>query len=147
MAEKIKNKTLVVGAINPSFVVQSVSNHSSKTGIGAHNIFLGQVRADSIDGKKVVAIEYEAYEEMAEDKFAEISEQALEKFTLSCLHICHSTGLVKAGEICFFVFVSSPHRKAAFDACRWVVDEVKKTVPVWGKEIFEDNTYQWKENN
>lgn len=144
--KKIKHKVLQEGAITPAFIAQSISSHSNKTGIGAHNIFLGQVRADNINGKKVTAIEYTAYEELAEDKFAEIREAAFAKFSLTCMHIYHSRGLVKAGEICFFVFVSSSHRKDCFDACRWIVDEVKKTVPVWGKEILEDNTYAWKEN-
>ncbi|MBT8293054.1 MAG: molybdenum cofactor biosynthesis protein MoaE, partial [Eudoraea sp.] len=114
--------------------------------IGAHDIFLGQVRADEIEGRKVEAIEYSAYEEMANLKFHEIREAAFKRFDLSCMHIYHSTGIVKAGEICLFVFVSSPHRKEVFEALHEVVEEIKKQVPVFGKELFEDDSYQWKVN-
>ena len=63
------------------------------------------------------------------------------------MHIYHSKGEVKAGEICLFVFVSSKHRQMAFNACREIVEEIKKNVPIWGQEILEDNSFVWKENN
>ncbi|HEX2899276.1 MAG TPA: molybdenum cofactor biosynthesis protein MoaE, partial [Bacteroidia bacterium] len=100
-----------------------------------------------INGKTVVAIDYSAYEEMADKAFHEIREAAFAKYDLSCMHIYHSLGLVKAGEICLFVFVSSKHRKMAFDACREIVEEIKAKVPIFGKERFADDSYQWKENN
>jgi molybdopterin synthase catalytic subunit len=118
--EKIKS-AFVQGPVTPGFIAQAIEAHQSKTQIGAHDIFLGQVRADRIDGKLVGAIEYTAYEEMANKKFQEIREAAFEKFNLSCLHIYHSIGTVKAGEICLFVFVSAPHRKVVFDALHQVV--------------------------
>ncbi|MFM2254833.1 MAG: hypothetical protein RLZZ47_322 [Bacteroidota bacterium] len=65
---------------------------------------------------------------------------------LTCLHITHSLGLVKAGEICLFVFASAVHRKEAIDACEEVVERIKKELPIWGKELFNDDQYQWKEN-
>lgn len=142
---KVKN-VFIQGAIKPDFIAKSIANHQSKTQIGAHDIFLGQVRADEIEGKKVEAIEYSAYEEMANLKFHEIREAAFKRFKLSCLHIYHSTGIVKTGEICLFVFVSSPHRKEVFEALHEVVEEIKKQVPVFGKELFEDDSYQWKVN-
>jgi len=135
------------GSISPDFIAQSIARHQSKTGIGAHDIFLGQVRADVIDGKTVGAIEYTAYEPMAEAKFAEIREQAFKKYALSCMHIYHSMGTVKAGGICLFVFVSAPHRKVTFEALEFVVETLKKEVPVFGKELFEDSSYQWKTNS
>lgn len=144
--QKIKN-VFVEGAISPLFIGESIAKHQSKTLIGAHDIFLGQVRADTIDGKKVAAIEYSAYEEMANQKFHEIKEQAFEKYNLSCLHIYHSIGKVNVGEICLFVFVSSPHRKEVFEALHQIVEEIKIQVPVFGKELFEDDSYQWKVNN
>ena len=144
--QKIKN-VFIEGAISPEFIAKAISNHQSKTGIGAHDIFLGQVRADIIEEKTVMAIEYTAYEEMANLKFHEIKEAAFEQFDLSCMHIYHSQGIVKTGEICLFVFVSSPHRKAVFKAMRFVVEAIKKEVPVFGKELFEDDSYQWKVNN
>ncbi|MCC6600104.1 MAG: molybdenum cofactor biosynthesis protein MoaE [Crocinitomicaceae bacterium] len=146
MIELKKHKCFVLGPISAELITESIAKHSSKTTIGAHDIFLGQVRRDNVDGKFVQSIDYSAYEEMAENTFHSIRESAFEKFDISCLHIYHSLGIVKAGEICLFVFVSSGHRQQAFDASRWIVEEIKKQVPVFGKEIFDDQTHVWKIN-
>ncbi len=145
MEKKIKN-VFREGAITPDFITNSIAKHQSKTQIGAHDIFLGQVRADEIEGKTVSAIEYTAYEEMANLKFHEIREKTFSKFDITCMHIYHSLGKVGVGEICLFVFVSSPHRRTAFEALEFVVEEIKAHVPVFGKELFEDDSYQWKVN-
>lgn len=142
---KIKN-VFVSGAISPEFIANSIAKHQSKTTIGAHDIFLGQVRADPIDGQEVAAIEYTAYEQMANLKFHEIRETTFAKFDLSCMHIHHSLGRVQSGEICLFVFVSSAHRKEVFEALHQVVEAIKNQVPIFGKELFKDNSYQWKVN-
>lgn len=134
------------GAITAEFIGASIAKHQSKTTIGAHNIFLGQVRADDIEGKKVVAIDYTAYEAMAEQSFYEIREAAFAKFDLSCLHMYHSLGLVKVGEICLFVFVSAPRRKVTYEALEFLVEAIKEKAPIFGKEIFEDESYTWKKN-
>ncbi|MBL3657665.1 molybdenum cofactor biosynthesis protein MoaE [Fulvivirga sediminis] len=147
MSNKKPKKVFVDGPISPDKIATSIANHQSKTNIGAHSIFLGQVRADEIEGKTVTAIEYSAYEEMADKAFHEIRESAFEKFDLTCSHIYHSLGTVKAGEICLFVFTSSAHRKAAIEACNYLVEEIKANVPVFGKELFEDETHQWKVNH
>jgi molybdopterin synthase catalytic subunit len=143
---KPKKSSFIQGAISAGFIGNSIEKHQSKTGIGAHNIFLGQVRADEIEGKTVTAIDYSAYEEMAEQSFYEIREAAFAKYDLSCLHIYHSLGLVRTGEICLFVFVSAPRRKAVFEALEFLVEEIKEKAAVFGKEIFEDETYTWKKN-
>lgn len=143
---KIKN-VFKEGAISSEFIGDSIAKHQTKTSIGAHNIFLGQVRADVIDGKTVSAIEYSAYEDMANQKFHEIREAAFEKFELTCMHFYHSLGTVKTGEICLFVFVSSPRRKVVFEALEFIVEAIKADVPVFGKEIFEDMSHQWKINS
>ncbi|PKP49317.1 MAG: molybdopterin converting factor [Bacteroidetes bacterium HGW-Bacteroidetes-12] len=140
-------KVFMQGAISPEKIANSIAHHQVKTNIGGHSIFLGQVRADEIEGKIVQAIDYSAYEDMAEKEFHTIRETAFEKFDLTCLHIYHSLGVVKAGEICLFVFTSSKHRAMAFDACRFITEEIKAKVPVFGKEIFEDATHQWKTNH
>ena len=147
MTERKPKNIFVNGPISSSFIGESIQQHSTKTGIGAHSIFLGQVRADMINGKNVKAIEYTAYEEMAIDKMHEIREAIFGKYTLSCMHVYHSLGSVKAGEISLFVFSSSQHRRAAIDACNEIVERIKKELPVWGKEVFEDASYQWKVNN
>ena len=136
----------IQGPITSDFIGNSIYKHQTKTSIGAHNIFLGQVRADEIDGKKVTAIDYSAYEEMANKKFDEIREAAFEKFDLTCSHIYHSKGAVKTGEICLFVFVSAPHRKIVFEAIEYLVERIKNESPVFGKEVFEDETHVWKVN-
>lgn len=143
--KEIKN-VFIEGAITPEHIAKSIANHQSKTQIGAHDIFLGQVRADVIDGKTVCAIAYSAYEDMANAKFHEIREAAFEKYDLSCMHIYHSKGIVKTGEICLFIFVSSAHRKEVFEALHHIVEEIKAQVPIFGKELFEDDSYQWKVN-
>jgi molybdopterin synthase catalytic subunit len=144
MSEKKIKNIFVQGAIQPSFIGESIVKHQSNTNIGGHSIFLGQVRADEIDGKHVVAIEYTAHEEMALEKMAEIRESIFEKYALTCMHVYHSLGKVAAGEICLFVFTSSAHRKIAINACEEMVEKIKAELPVWGKELFLDETYQWK---
>ncbi len=134
------------GAIPASFVGESIAKHSIQKGIGAHSIFLGQVRADIIDGKTVAAIEYTSYEEMAAEKMHEIREAIFAKYQLTCMHVYHSLGVVVAGDNSLFVFTSAPHRRAAIDACAEVVERLKAELPVWGREIFEDESYQWKVN-
>ena len=147
MMEKKPKNIFVQGPIEAPFIAESIQKHSTKTGIGAHSIFLGQVRRDLIEAKAVAAIEYTTYEEMALKQMHTIREAIFEKYQLTCMHIYHSLGRVQAGEICLFVFTSSRHRTDAIGACEEVVERIKKELPVWGKEIFEDASYQWKENH
>lgn len=141
----VKN-IFVEGPILPNLISDSIAKHATKTNIGGHSIFLGQVRADEIEGKKVDAIEYTSHVEMALEKMHEIREAIFAKYPLTCMHIYHSVGLVKKGEICLFVFTSSAHRKPAIEACTECVERIKAELPIWGKEIFEGDGYQWKEN-
>ena len=146
MEKKPKN-IFVQGPITAAFIAESIQTHSTKTDIGAHSLFLGQVRRDEINGKTVAAIEYTTYEAMALEKMHAIREAAFAKYDLTCMHVHHSLGQVVAGEICLFVFTSSKHRQAAVSACEEVVERIKAELPVWGKELFEEEGYQWKENN
>ena len=146
MSEKKRKTVFVEGPISASFIAESISRHSTKHNIGAHSIFLGQVRNDEIDGKPVKSIVYSAYSELAEETLHSIREDAFAKFNLTCMHIYHSLGEVAAGEICLFVFTSSKHRLAATEACSYLVERIKKEVAIWGKELFEDGNYSWKEN-
>ena len=143
---KIKN-VFVEGAIKPDFIGESIAKHSSKKNIGAHSIFIGQVRDDIIENNKVKAIEYTAYNQMALEKFDEIRNDVFLKFQIECMHIYHSLGIVSTGEISLFVFTSSIHRHDAVKACEYAVERIKAEVPVWGKEIFENENYNWKVNN
>jgi len=142
-----KRKVLVDGPISPQFVADSIAKHQSQTGIGAHAIFLGQIRADQKEDGLVSGIEYTAYEEMANEAFYSIREAAFGKFELTCLHIYHSLGLVPVGEISLFVFVSSTHRRAAFEASEFIVEEIKANVPIFAKELVgAGGGFHWKEN-
>ena len=142
---KLKN-VFIEGAITPDFIANSIAKHQSKTSIGAHNIFLGQVRADNIEGKTVTAINYSAYEEMANKAFHNIREDIFKEYDITCMHIYHSLGTVKVGEICLFVFVSAPHRKVVFEALEAIVEAVKSQAAVFGKELLDNDTHQWKVN-
>ena len=141
-----KKSIFIEGAISTQFVADSIAKHQQKTTIGAHNIFLGQVRADRVDGKEVSSIVFSCYEAMAEKKIAEIREDTFTKFDLICMHIYHSIGEVAAGEICIFVFVSTAHRPEVYEATEYIVNRIKSEVPLFGKEHFGEEAYQWKKN-
>lgn len=141
-----KRDIFVEGPIDPAFIAESIAKHATRHDIGAHEIFLGQVRADAIEGQVVQAIEYTAYREMANEQMAAIREEAFARWPITCLHVHHSQGIIEAGELCFFVFASSGHRQTAREAVAFVTDEVKKRLPIFGKEIFQGGGHQWKEN-
>lgn len=141
-----KKTVFIQGPITSEFIGQSIAKHQSKQTIGAHNIFLGQVRADVIEGNIVSAIEYSAYEEMADEAMSLIREKAFAEFDLICMHIYHSLGVVKAGEICVFVFVSATRRKEVYKATEAIVNWIKTDVPIFGKELFENSDFVWKKN-
>ena len=143
--KKIKN-VFREGPLPADMVATTIANHQSKTNIGAHDIFLGQVRADIIDGKTVAAIEYTAYEEMANQLLHELKEEAHEKFDITCVHIYHSLGVVESGELCLFIMTSAAHRAAARESMTFIVESLKAKAPIFGKEIFEDASHQWKVN-
>lgn len=145
--QKKKKNVFIEGPISSEFIAQSIAKHSSQTNIGAHAIFLGQVRQDNMGDAAVVGIEYSSYPEMADEIFHQMREETFAKFPLTCMHIYHSLGLVKAGEISLFVFTSAIHRREALDSCDWIVERIKKEAPVWGKEILDNHTYSWKTNS
>ncbi len=134
------------GPIPAQKIAEDIQKHATQTAIGAHSIFLGQVRADVKETGSVTAIAYTAYTEMALEKMHEIRESLFAKYPLTCMHVYHSLGAVLAGEICLYVFVSSPHRKAAIDACEELVEAIKFQLPIWGKEILNNQATAWKEN-
>lgn len=147
-AQPTKKKNIwMQGAISPEIIATAIAKHQSQTTIGAHSIFLGQVRADDIHGQKVVAISYTHHEILADEALYQIREDIFAQYNLTCMHIYHSIGKVNAGEICLFVFTSAPHRADAIHACSAIVERIKKEVPIWGKEIFADENYQWKINH
>lgn len=143
----VKNKCIFIqGAISSELIASTIADHQSKTDIGGHNIFLGQVRSDIIEQKHVKGIEYSAHVSMAEKAFEQIKSNAFDKFDLIEIDILHSLGFVKTGEICLLVMVCTGHRDESYTASRYVVEEIKANVPIFGKEMFIDNSYIWKVN-
>jgi molybdopterin synthase catalytic subunit len=104
---------------------------------GAIVIFDGVVRNHS-RGRRTLYLEYEAYEGMALAKLRELATQAIQRFAIRNAAIVHRLGRLEVGESSVLIAVFSAHRAAAFDACRWVIDTLKRTVPIWKKELFED---------
>lgn len=104
---------------------------------GASLVFEGIVR-NQTRGRRTLYLDYEAYEEMALAEMESLAEQALEKFAIRDVAIVHRLGRLEIGESSVLIAVFSAHRAAAFDACRWLIDTLKKTVPIWKKEFFED---------
>lgn len=104
---------------------------------GGIDVFIGTVR-DLTKGKKVLRLEFEAYEPMAVKELEKIAAQAFEKWSVQKLLIHHRTGILEVGEIPVVIAVSCAHRDAAFEACRFVIDTLKETVPIWKKEVFQD---------
>ena len=110
---------------------------------GAVNVFLGVVR-NMNKGRDVAYLEYEAYAPMAEKVMLEIAEEAKEQFGLEDCAVLHRTGRLEIGETSLLVALSSGHRPESFDGGRWMVDEIKKRVPVWKKEVWSDGE-EWIE--
>ncbi|MBO9617698.1 MAG: molybdenum cofactor biosynthesis protein MoaE [Niabella sp.] len=99
--------------------------------------FTGIVRNKTKD-KAVIRLEYECYEPMAIKEMEKIAETAIQLFAVKNVCIHHRTGTLQVGDIAVIIAINAPHREAAFDACRYVIDTLKQTVPIWKKEVFED---------
>jgi len=104
---------------------------------GAVVIFEGVVR-NHARGKQVRQLEYDAYEAMARKKLEEIATRARREFGIRNISIIHRLGLLKPADCSVAIIVTSAHRDAAFAACRFAIEEIKKTVPIWKKEVYED---------
>jgi molybdopterin converting factor subunit 1 len=104
---------------------------------GAALAFEGVVR-NQTRGRKTLYLDYEAYEEMALEQMESLADQALQRFQIRDVAIIHRLGRLEIGETSVLIAVASAHRAAAFEACRWLIDTLKRTVPIWKKEHFED---------
>ena len=104
---------------------------------GAVSLFDGVVR-NNTRGRKTLYLDYEAYEELALKQMNELADKALSQFAVRDVRIVHRVGRLEIGDSSVFIAVASAHRAAAFDACRWLIDTLKKTVPIYKKEYFED---------
>ena len=126
---------LTAEKLDPEKVTAKVRRDSN----GAVVTFLGTTR-DNFEGKRVLTLEYEAFDEMALKKLEEVRQELIAEFGLDDLAISHRTGAVAIGEISLVVAVGSPHRKDAFYACHKAVDRIKEVVPIWKKEVYEDGS-------
>jgi molybdopterin synthase catalytic subunit len=104
---------------------------------GGIDVFIGTVR-NATKGKNVLKLEFEAYAQMAINEMKKIAQQASDKWPVQKVLIHHRTGVLQVGEVPVVIAVSAAHRDAAFDACRYIIDTLKQTVPIWKKEFFED---------
>jgi molybdopterin synthase catalytic subunit len=104
---------------------------------GAAVVFEGVVR-NHTRGRRTLCLDYEAYEQMALRQMEALSEQAIKNFKVREVALVHRLGRLEIGETSVLIVVASAHRAAAFDACRWLIDTLKRTVPIWKKEYFED---------
>jgi molybdopterin synthase catalytic subunit len=104
---------------------------------GGIDVFIGTVR-NATKNKPVLKLEFEAYNKMAINEIEKITKQAFEKWPVQKVLVHHRTGTLQVGEIPVVIAVSAAHRTAAFDACRYIIDTLKQTVPIWKKEFFED---------
>jgi molybdopterin synthase catalytic subunit/molybdopterin converting factor small subunit len=123
---------LVDGPIDIDAVIAEVADDRA----GAVASFQGTVRSQS-RGRAVIALEYEAYEGMAESVIAEIAEEAKARYELCAVAVTHRLGRVEIGETSVMIAVSAPHRQDALAACKDVIDALKERVPLWKKELYE----------
>lgn len=107
---------------------------------GGIDMFIGTVR-NATKGKEVIRLEFEAYEPMALSEMHKIADAAALQWPVHKILIHHRTGILQVGDIPVIIAVSSPHRDAAFHACRYIIDTLKQTVPIWKKEVFEDGEH------
>lgn len=121
--------------------ISAVIQAASALDAGGSNIFIGTVR-NKTNNKTVRRLEYEAYESMAVAEIKKIVENASSRWKLLGYAVSHRTGTLVPGEVAVIVVVSTPHRKESFEACQFIVDELKVKVPIWKKEVFEDGE-QW----
>lgn len=141
----MNDQYLVAGPVKSSLIIEYLNKLSDDKSTGAHSVFLGQVRDDKIDDRTVKAIEYSAYDNMVEKEAVRIKETIKGAFSdVRDIVLVHSTGIVKAGELSLFVMITAGHRDHATRACRHAVEMIKENYPVWKKELFDDDSHQWK---
>ena len=133
----MKDKYLIAGPVTPALISELMTSGNEDTGAGAVAVFIGRVRDDEQDERRVSAIEYSAYEEMAIKETDAIINTVRVAFSdVRSVVIVHSTGIVKAGEASLFIMVTAGHRDHATRACRHTLEMVKEKLPVWKKELF-----------
>lgn len=129
---------ITAGTIDPSARKQNLSQRAA----GACVCFEGWVR-DRSDGEAVVRLEYETHDAIASAEGEKVLSEAVQRHDILVAHCVHRTGLLEIGECAVWVGVSAAHRGAAFDACRYIIDEIKQRLPVWKKEHYASGESGW----
>ena len=127
----------MIQIVNHPIDHQAVIDSVSSSGAGALVTFDGRVR-DHAQGRKVTSLFYEAYRDMALRQLEKIRSDAIQRWPHVAIGIVHRLGHLKIGDSSIFIAVSSAHRKEAFQACQFVIDSVKESVPIWKKQFYED---------
>src|SRR5437016_10057703 len=123
--------------VRGKIVVQEIADSIKRPEAGAATVFEGIVR-NNTRGRRTIYLDYEAYESMALNEMEKLAQSALANFKVRDVCLVHRLGRLEIGETSVLVAVASAHRGPAFEACRWLIDTLKKTVPIWKKEFFED---------
>ncbi|MFQ3576099.1 MAG: molybdenum cofactor biosynthesis protein MoaE [Cytophagales bacterium] len=134
-------------AIKAEKVTEAILSCNQLQDAGGIGFFIGQVRADEDDVKKVIAIEYTGYEPMIKQVSQDIIHEIGLEFDLKAIYVIHSLGHVRVGEMCLMVCTASKSRKNALEGCQKLVERIKNELPIWGKEIFDNNNTSWKINS
>jgi molybdopterin synthase catalytic subunit len=134
----MRRASIVAGAIDPASLIDEVSSPQH----GAISLFVGTVREVN-EGRGVSGIEYSAYKSMASAELERILDEAVERFGISALVVEHRIGLLGLGEVSVAIAAAHAHRAPALDSTRYVIEEIKKRVPIWKKEHYTDGTREW----
>jgi molybdopterin synthase catalytic subunit len=134
----MKRASILTSAIDPASLINEVSAPE----YGAISLFVGTVREVN-EGRSVSAIEYSAYKSMASAEIERILDEAEARFGVSALVVEHRIGLLGLGEVSIAIAAAHPHRGPALDCARFVIEEIKKRVPIWKKEHYADGTREW----
>ncbi|XP_022071960.1 molybdopterin synthase catalytic subunit [Acanthochromis polyacanthus] len=127
--------------------VQEVVDAVNSSSCGAVSVFIGTTREDQVEGRKVIGLEYEAYELMAKSEFSRLCDDIRARWPI-VKHICvhHRLGWVKVGEASVVMAISSPHRDDGQQAIQHGISQLKATMPIWKKEVYDSQDADWKEN-
>jgi molybdopterin synthase catalytic subunit len=131
------NSKLMIEITPNNIIRDKIINFVECPEAGAIDVFIGTTR-NSTQSKKVLKLEFESHESMAIKEIQKIVDQAFIKWSISKVAVSHRVGMVEIGQAAVVIAVSAPHRAAAFDACRYIIDTLKQTVPIWKKETFEN---------
>jgi len=127
---------VVFRVVRNAIVLQELVEYVTDPEAGAIVTFIGTTRNNN-EGRKVIALDYDAYPEMAERELARLGDDAQKKWNIKRMAIVHRIGPVQITEPSVIIAVSAAHRQDAFEACRFAIEEIKKTVPIWKKELYE----------